>query len=119
MAPATKYGGKIVVCQPGSSDVAKSMLTMECTERTSGVANPANTRLTISYRAQVRCDPFHPRLSRPKTNFLIPPTARSRRVARSGIIPRYQKTSEMVRYVLMAKTSHTSGERKFTHRGPR
>ena len=24
MAPATKYGGKIVVCQPGTTDVAKS-----------------------------------------------------------------------------------------------
>ena len=31
MAPATKYGGKIVVCQPGSCDVAKSKDTTECT----------------------------------------------------------------------------------------
>src|SRR3954453_14131017 len=54
-----------------------------------------------------------------KTNFLIPLTARSRSVARSGIMPRYQNTSEMVKYVLIANTSHTSGERKFTHKGPR
>ena len=27
MAPATKYGGKIVVCQPGSCATAKSKLT--------------------------------------------------------------------------------------------
>src|SRR5690554_4153898 len=35
MAPATKYGGKIVVCQPGITDMAKSNETTECTERTS------------------------------------------------------------------------------------
>jgi hypothetical protein len=28
IAPATKYGGKIVVCQPGSREAAKSKLTM-------------------------------------------------------------------------------------------
>ena len=28
-APATKYGGKMVVCQPGNFDTAKSKLTME------------------------------------------------------------------------------------------
>ena len=44
MAPVTKYGGKIVECQPGKTDVAKSELTMECTETTSGVASPARSR---------------------------------------------------------------------------
>ncbi len=34
-------------------------------------------------------------------------------------MPRYQKTSEIVKYVLMANTSHTSGDRKFTQSGPR
>ena len=29
IAPATKYGGKIVVCQPGTCDTAKSSDTME------------------------------------------------------------------------------------------
>ena len=29
IAPATKYGGKIVVCQPGSRDIAKSQDTTE------------------------------------------------------------------------------------------
>jgi hypothetical protein len=48
MAPATKYGGKIVVCHPGMTDVAKSKLTIVCTERTSGVANPARIRQTVS-----------------------------------------------------------------------
>ena len=28
IAPATKYGGKIVLCQPGTMDSAKSMPTM-------------------------------------------------------------------------------------------
>ena len=44
MAPATKYGGKIVVCQPGSSETAKSNETIECTENTSGVLRPARIR---------------------------------------------------------------------------
>ena len=48
MAPATKYGGKIVVCQPGSCDVAKSNETTECTEKTSGVARPARIRYARS-----------------------------------------------------------------------
>src|SRR5215471_3238046 len=97
MAPATKYGGKIVVCHPGIKDVAKSMLTTECTESTSGVANPARIRLTISYRLQVRCDPFQPRLRMRKIVCLMIPLLRSRIVARSGIMPRYQKTREIVR----------------------
>ncbi len=49
-APATKYGGKIVACQPGSWAVAKSKLTTECTESTSGVARAAqqDVRLLIA-----------------------------------------------------------------------
>ena len=44
IAPATKYGGKIVVCQPGSCDTAKSNDTIECTDSTSGVERPARMR---------------------------------------------------------------------------
>jgi hypothetical protein len=44
MAPATKYGGKIVVCHPGRIDVAKSKDTTECTESTSGVERPARSK---------------------------------------------------------------------------
>ena len=44
IAPATKYGGKTVVCQPGSSETAKSIETIEWTERTSGVARAARIR---------------------------------------------------------------------------
>ena len=41
MAPATKYGAKIVECQPGTIESAKSHETTECTDSTSGVAIPA------------------------------------------------------------------------------
>ena len=44
IAPTTKYGGKIVVCQPGTKDAAKSKLTTECTEMTRAVASPARSR---------------------------------------------------------------------------
>jgi hypothetical protein len=47
-APATKYGGKIVVCQPGMTEVAKSKLTTECTESTSGVESPARIKYARS-----------------------------------------------------------------------
>ena len=48
MAPATKYGGKNVVCQPGSCETAKSKLTTECTDNTSGVASAASSRYARS-----------------------------------------------------------------------
>jgi len=35
-APATKYGGKDVMCQSGTMDMAKSEATMECTDTASG-----------------------------------------------------------------------------------
>src|SRR3954467_3363421 len=60
-APATKYGGKIVVCQPGMTDVAKSNDTMVWTENTSGVANPANTSDKASCRCQCLVLPVQPK----------------------------------------------------------
>ena len=48
MAPATKYGGKIVVCQPGNWATAKSKLTTEWTLSTSGVASAASSRYARS-----------------------------------------------------------------------
>ena len=44
MAPATKYGGNRVECQPGTIDMAKSHDTTLCTETTSGVAKAASNR---------------------------------------------------------------------------
>jgi hypothetical protein len=43
-APATKKGGKMVECQPGTSETAKSQDTMEWTETTSGVMRAAKRR---------------------------------------------------------------------------
>src|SRR6202000_3025879 len=85
MAPATKYGGKIVVCQPGNCDVAKSNDTTECTESTSGVASAASSRYARSYRCQWRLEPVQPREKMPYANCAILFLARSRSVARSGI----------------------------------
>ena len=42
MAPATKYGAKIVLCQPGRIDMAKSHETTLWTDTTRGVASAAN-----------------------------------------------------------------------------
>jgi hypothetical protein len=47
-APATKYGGKIVVCHPGRTEVAKSNDTIECTLSTSGVEMPASIMYAFS-----------------------------------------------------------------------
>src|ERR1700759_3902208 len=64
-APATKYGGKIVVCQPGITDVAKSKDTMVWTESTRGVANPASTKDKDSWRCQCLVLPVHPNAAIP------------------------------------------------------
>ena len=48
MAPATKYGGKMVACQPGICDTEKSKDTIEWTDSTSGVERPARMRYVIS-----------------------------------------------------------------------
>ena len=45
-----------------------------------------------------------------------PSSVRSRKDAKSGTKPKNQNISETEKYVLTAKTSHTSGERKFTHK---
>ena len=41
--------------------------------------------------------------------------ARSRKVAKSGIMPMYQKRMDTVAYVLTANTSHSSGLRNWGH----
>ena len=60
IAPATKYGAKIVACQPGTSDIAKSQDTTQCTESTSGVARPercSTVRLCAFHCRDVPCQP--------------------------------------------------------------
>src|SRR5882757_3487149 len=111
MAPATKYGGKTVVCQPGRAATAKSKLMTVCTESTSGVDRPARSREAVSYRIQWRVDPRHPSDPRPYIYLANGCFALSRSVPKSGIMPMYQKTTEIVAYVETAKTSQASGDR--------
>ncbi len=60
IAPATKYGGMIVVCQPGTTEVAKSKDTIVCTDNTNGVDKPANINDNDSQRSQCFAVPIHP-----------------------------------------------------------
>src|SRR5437588_597880 len=117
IAPATKYGGNIVVCQPGSSEVAKSIDTIVCTESTSGVETPASISDTVSKRCHVFTEPVHPN---EHTEYILRriPVARSRIVARSGNKPVYQNTNDTEKYVDIANTSQISGELKLTHNEP-
>ena len=117
-APATKYGGKMVVCHPGITAVAKSKDTMVWTESTSGVARPARTKETSSKRCQSFARPDQPKESIPYIFLLNGVIALSRIMAKSGSKPVHQKTNETDRYVDMANTSHKSGELKFTHKEP-
>src|SRR5580698_760662 len=94
IAPATKYGGKMVVCQPGITEVAKSKDTIVCTESTSGVERPASTRDRASCRCQCLVEPVQPKASTPYMALRHFSLARSRTVAITGIRPEYQKSSE-------------------------
>jgi hypothetical protein len=107
----------MVVCQPGSSEVAKSMDTMVCTESTSGVDIPASIKQTVSKRCHVFTEPVQPK---EQTEYILRrmPVARSRIVARSGNNPVYQNTNDTEKYVDIANTSQTSGELKLTQIEP-
>src|SRR4029450_9842964 len=113
MAPATKYGGKIVACQPGVSAMAKSNDTTECTDSTSGVENAArNKYMRAKWRhslSEFRQPNDMTARIRLRTGFV----SRSRSTAMSGIKPTYRNVLETVRYVEIAKTSQTSGLLKF------
>ena len=108
----------MVVCQPGTTEVAKSNDTMVCTLNTSGVLNPASTNASASCRCQCFVDPLQPKDKTPYIIFLHFSLARSRTVARSGNKPVYQNKSETVKYVEIANTSQRRGELKFTQSGP-
>src|SRR5215210_5961169 len=109
MAPATKNGGKIVACHSGTIDTAKSKDTTVCTDSTSGVLRPPRSRYTFSYRRQWIAEPRQPRARMPYTSRCHFFWAWSRRAARSGTRPKYQNTSDTVKYVVTANTSHVSG----------
>src|SRR3989304_1046769 len=109
IAPATKYGAKIVVCQPGTSDIAKSNDTTECTESTSGVENAARKRYARAKWRHSRSLFRQPNESAERIRFLTGFRSRSRSVAMSGMSPMRGKGAEIVRYLEMANTSQTSG----------
>ena len=94
IAPATKYGGKIVVCQPCITEVAKSKDTMVCTERTNGVAKPASTNYTSSKRCQSLARPDQPKLNNEYIFFWKGLTALSLIMAKSGNKPVHQNTND-------------------------
>src|SRR5688572_5862082 len=97
IAPATKYGGKIVVCHPGITEVAKSNDTIVCTDNTSGVLSPARTSERLSCLCQCFVLPVHPNDAIPYNNFLSFVLALSLTVARSGNRPEYQNNKETVK----------------------
>src|SRR5215831_13077880 len=101
------------------TDTAKSKLTIVWTDKTSGVASPARSRYTVSYRCHVRCAPSQPMLSRPNTRLRHLELVRSRIVARSGSKPTNQNAAEIRKYVPIANASQASGDRKLIHSGPR
>ena len=70
---------------------------MVCTESTRGVAKPAKTNETVSYRCHVFAAPSHPKLKAPYIAFEILLVALSLIVAKSGIKPMYQNTKETVK----------------------
>src|SRR5256885_8188140 len=108
----------MVVCQPGTIEVAKSKDTMVCTDKTSGVLNPASTSARASCLCQCFVEPLQPNDNTPYINFLHFNLARSRMVPKSGNNPVYQNKRETVKYVEIANTSHRRGELKFTQIGP-
>ena len=97
-----------MVCQPGITDVAKSE-TIECTEKTNGVANPARTNDTISNLFQAFASPVQQKLNTLYTLLASGLVTLSLIVAKSGIKPMYQNTKETEKYVDIAKTSQRRG----------
>src|SRR5512133_3618610 len=97
IAPTTKYGGYRVVCQPGITEEAKSVDTIECTETTRTAASPPRTKASASKRCQFPDEPVQPIAKNPYTAFLTFETVLSLIVPKSGSIPKYQNEAEMIR----------------------
>src|SRR6266704_7210532 len=90
--------------------MAKSNDTTECTDSTSGVENAARNRYALAKCRHSLSVLRHPRESTEKMRFLIGLMfSRSRSTAMSGIRPMKRKVLEIVKYVRIANTSHTSG----------
>src|SRR5437763_318387 len=102
MAPATKYGAKMVVCQPGTMETAKSHDTTECTESTSGVASAARKRYARVKCRHSRSVPRQPSESTAYVFLRHGTVAESLAAAMSGIRPMKKNTDDTVRYVVTA-----------------
>ena len=85
------------MCQPGITEVAKSIDTMVCTESTRGVAKPARTKESSSNLCQCFALPDQPNDRIAYIFFTAGFTALSRIIAKSGIKPMYQNTKETVK----------------------
>src|SRR5258705_10701389 len=100
----------MVVCHPGTRDMAKSKDTTECTDSTSGVENAARKRYARAKCRHSLSVLRQPRERTLKMRFLIGLIpSRSRRTAMSGINPTYRNVLETVRQVRIATPSDTSG----------
>src|SRR5690606_28536586 len=97
IAPATKYGGKMMVCHPGITEVAKSKDTMVCTESTSSVAKPTSTSETSAKRCESLARPLQPNETILYIFLVKGVIARSLIIAKSGSNPVHQKTSDTER----------------------
>ncbi len=105
IAPATKYGGKMVVCQPGITEVAKSKDTMVCTESTRGWKDPLAPGRVTRGAASAWWSRSSRRRQLPYKYLRSLVLALSRTVAKSGSRPEYQNSRETVKYVEIANTS--------------
>ena len=115
-APATKYGGYIVECQPLITE--KSNDTVVCTENTNGVAKPAKTKDTSSNLCQCFAFPPQPKARKVYIFLVNGVLALSLIIAKSGIRPMNQNTTDTEKYVDIANTSQRRGELKFVQRDP-
>src|SRR4026208_1595144 len=116
MAPATKYGGKIGVCQPGLVAIAKSNDTTECTESTSVVLKAARKRSILARCRHSGSEFRHPNDRTARIRLRTGLVQRSRSVAMSGTRPQHRHVPEILADVEIAKASQTSGLLKLGQR---
>ena len=61
MAPTTKYGPNTVECHPGTTAIAKSQDTIECTETATGMIATVMIVMAVSRQCHSRGVPCQPR----------------------------------------------------------
>ena len=96
-APQTKYGAKILECQPGTMLMPKSQPTIVCSETKTGMIMTVRMPNSTFSRRHSRSVPRQPSARTVYRN-RRQPKVRSRRVAKSGTIPENQKMTLVIRY---------------------